>query len=128
LGATVGARPPCTAANSDVVLISNRTAASARTLQFLVCWHNVRVVCWIILQSIGTGEHAMAKARSGLDGRHRDKSGRIEKKHGNTRVAALRKEYGPGFAKGHRKDMMLKTLLKKTGSESLHEYLRHHHR
>ena len=74
------------------------------------------------------GEHVMAKARSGLDGRHRDKSGKIEKKHGNTRLAALRKEYGPGFAKGHRKDMMLKTLLKKTGSESLHDYLRHHHR
>ncbi len=70
----------------------------------------------------------MAKAKRGLDGRHRDKSGKIEKKHGNTKVAALRKEYGPGFAKGHRKDMMLKTLLKRTGSASLHEYLRHHHR
>ncbi len=70
----------------------------------------------------------MAKARRNLDGRHRDRSGKIEKKHGNTRVAALRKEYGPGFAKGRRKDMMLKTLLKETESASLHEYLRHHHR
>lgn len=70
----------------------------------------------------------MAKAKRNLDGRHRDKSGRIEKKHGNTRIGALRKEYGPGFAKGHRKDMMLKTLLKNTGSDSLHDYLRHHHR
>ena len=70
----------------------------------------------------------MAKARRGLDGRHRDKSGKIDKKHGNTRVRALRKEYGPGFAKGHRSDMMLKTLLKETGSASLHEYLRHHHK
>jgi len=52
----------------------------------------------------------------------------IERKHGNTKVAALRKEYGPSFAKGRRKDMMLKTLLKETGSNSLHEYLRHHHR
>jgi hypothetical protein len=43
-------------------------------------------------------------------------SGRIERKHGNTKVAALRKEYGPSFAKGRRKDMMLKTLLAKTGS------------
>ena len=33
----------------------------------------------------------MAKARRGLDGRHRDKSGKIDRKHGNTRVAALRK-------------------------------------
>jgi len=70
----------------------------------------------------------MAKARRGLDPRHRDRSGKIEKKHGNTRVAALRKEYGASFAKGHRKDMMLKTLLKETGSASLHEYLRHHHK
>jgi hypothetical protein len=70
----------------------------------------------------------MAKSKRGLDGRHRDKSGKIEKKHGNTRVASLRKEYGESFAKGHRKDMMLKTLLKKTGSASLHDYLRQHHK
>jgi hypothetical protein len=70
----------------------------------------------------------LARGRRGLDGRHRDKGGRIEKKHGNTRVGSLRKEYGEGFAKGHRKDMMLKTLLKETGSTSLHEYLRQHHR
>ena len=60
----------------------------------------------------------MAKLKKGLDNRHRDKTGRIERKHGNTKVAALRKEYGPSFAKGRRKDMMLKTLLKETGSNS----------
>jgi hypothetical protein len=70
----------------------------------------------------------MARGRRGLDSRHRDKGGRIEKKHGNTRIASLRKEYGESFAKGRRKDMMLKTLLKETGSASLHEYLRRHHR
>jgi hypothetical protein len=70
----------------------------------------------------------LAKAKRSLDGRYRDKSGSIDKKHGNTRVASLRKEYGPGFAKGHRKDKMLKTLSKKTGSASLHEYLRQHHK
>lgn len=37
----------------------------------------------------------MAKGHRGLDGRHRDKSGKIDKKHGNTRVGSLRKEYGP---------------------------------
>jgi hypothetical protein len=74
------------------------------------------------------GETDMAKSRTGLDHRHRDKSGRIERKHGNTRVAALRKEYGPGFAKGRRKDTMLKTLLAETGSASLHDYLKHHHK
>jgi hypothetical protein len=70
----------------------------------------------------------MASGRRGLDSRHRDKGGRIEKKHGNTRVRSLRKEYGEGFAKGRRKDMMLKTLLRESGSTSLHEYLRRHHR
>jgi hypothetical protein len=70
----------------------------------------------------------MAKGKRGLDGRHRDKTGRIEKKHGNTKVAALRKEYGAHFAAGRRKDMMLKSLLKETGCESLHEYLRKHHK
>ena len=70
----------------------------------------------------------MAKTRRGLDGRHRDKGGKIEKKHGNTKIGSLRKEYGASFAEGRRKDMMLKTLLKETGSTSLHEYLRHHHK
>ncbi len=28
--------------------------------------------------------------KKGLDGRHRDTTGRIDKKHGNTRVASLR--------------------------------------
>jgi len=46
-------------------------------------------------------------------------SGRIERKHGNTKVAALRKEYGPSFAKGRRKDMMLKTLLAETDSDGV---------
>lgn len=70
----------------------------------------------------------MAKGRRGLDRRHRDRSGKIEKKHANTRVGSLRKEYGPRFARGRRKDMMLKTLLKETGTASLHEYLRRHHK
>jgi hypothetical protein len=60
--------------------------------------------------------------------RHRDKSGRIERKHGNTKVATLRKEYNPAFAKGRRKDMMLNTLLAETGSTSLHDCLKHHHK
>jgi hypothetical protein len=73
-------------------------------------------------------EGKMATAKTGLDGRHRDKSGRIERKHGNTKVGSLRKEYGENFAKGRRKDLMLKTLLAETGSASLHDYLKHHHK
>jgi hypothetical protein len=68
------------------------------------------------------------KAKKALDGRHRDTTGRIDKKRGNTRVKALRKTYGEHFAKGHRSDMMLKTLLAATGTESLHAYLRKHHK
>jgi hypothetical protein len=73
-------------------------------------------------------EASMARSRLGLDGRHRDKSGRIDRKHGNAEVGSLRKKYGATFAKGRRKDLMLKTLLKETNSASLHDYLRHHHR
>jgi hypothetical protein len=61
-------------------------------------------------------------AKKGLDGRHRDTTGRIDKKHGNTRIKALRKTYGEHFAKGHRSDMMLKTLLAATGTESLRKH------
>jgi len=64
----------------------------------------------------------------GLDGRHRDRDGRIEKKHGNTKIGTLRKEYGESFAAGRRSDMLLKTLLAETKSASLHDYLRHHHK
>ena len=70
---------------------------------------------------------AKAKAK-GLDGRHRDTTGRIDRKHGNTRIGSLRKTYGEHFATGRRSDMMLKTLLAETGLESLHAYLRKHHK
>jgi hypothetical protein len=73
-----------------------------------------------------SGKGQMAK--KSLDGRHRDTTGRIDKKHGNTRVGSLRKTYGEHFARGRRKDMMLKTLLAETGTDSLHAYLRKHHK
>jgi hypothetical protein len=69
-----------------------------------------------------------ASAKKALDGRHRDKTGRIDKKHGNTLVGSLRKTYGEHFAKGRRSTLMLKTLLKETGTESLHAYLAKHHK
>lgn len=68
-----------------------------------------RLSCLVFCNHSIWTENIMAKAHRGLDGRHRDKSGKIDKKHGNTRVASLRKEYGASFAKGRRKDMMLKT-------------------
>jgi hypothetical protein len=68
------------------------------------------------------------KTKKDLDGRHRDKTGRIDKKHGNTLVGTLRKTYGEHFAKGRRATLMLKTLLKETGTDSLHAYLAKHHK
>lgn len=58
----------------------------------------------------------------GLDNRHRDSDGTIDRKHGNTRVATLRGIYGDGFAPGYRADMKLETLLARTGSQSLSQY------
>ena len=51
----------------------------------------------------------------------------MAKKHagGNTKVATLRKAYGSGFAKGYRSDTKLSTVLERTGSKSLGEYLKH---
>jgi len=63
-----------------------------------------------------------------LDQRHRDKDGRIERKHGNTTIGTLRKTYGDSFAAGWRSDVKLKTLLTETKSASLHDYLRHRHK
>jgi len=67
-------------------------------------------------------------AKKALDGRHRDTTGRIDKKHGNTRIEALRKTYGEHFAVGRRSDMMLRTLLAETGTGSPHTYRRNHHK
>jgi len=34
----------------------------------------------------------------GLDQRHRDKNGEIDRKHGNTLISTLRQTHGPNFA------------------------------
>lgn len=60
----------------------------------------------------------------GLDGRHRDQNGEIDKKRSDTQVGSLRKIYGDDFAKGRRSDMELGTLLDETGAATLSEYLR----
>jgi hypothetical protein len=65
--------------------------------------------------------------RKGLDGRQRDKSGakagKIREKRGDTLVATLRKEYGPGFAKGVRGSTKLSALRARTG-KSLHQLVK----
>lgn len=55
----------------------------------------------------------------GLDGRHRDKDGEIDRKHRNTRVDTLRKTYGEDFLSDFRGDAHLGTVLDDTGAESL---------
>lgn len=58
-----------------------------------------------------------------LDSRHRDGSGEIRHKRGDTLVGTLRETYGSDFARGYRSDTKLSDLLKRSGSASLSEYL-----
>jgi len=69
----------------------------------------------------------MAK-QPGLDNRHRDNSGQTREKNSNTRIDTLRDIYGPDFAPGLRGDAHLGTLLDRTGSESLSDYLKNRKR
>jgi hypothetical protein len=64
----------------------------------------------------------------GLDDRHRDKDGEIDRKHGNTRVGTLRKTYGDDFLNDWRSDAKLETVLEDTGAESLTELVKKHRR
>lgn len=63
-------------------------------------------------------------ARPGLDNRERDSNGQIREKRGDTRIDTLRQTYGDSFAPGIRGDAHLKTLLDRTGSNSLSDYLK----
>ena len=69
----------------------------------------------------------MAK-QPGLDDRRRDNSGQTREKNGNTRIDTLRDIYGPDFAPDFRGDAHLRTLLERTGSESLSDYLKNRDR
>jgi len=62
------------------------------------------------------------RSQPGLDGRHRDANGQIDRKHGNTQVGTLRQTYGDDFAAGWRSDAKLSTLLRETGTPSLRQY------
>jgi hypothetical protein len=73
-------------------------------------------------------KHRPAESGHRLDGRHRDVTGRIDKKHGNTLIGSLRKTDGEHFASGRRADMMPKTLLAETGTDSRHAYVGKHHK
>jgi hypothetical protein len=68
----------------------------------------------------------MAK-QPGLDNRHRDNDGQTRAKNGNTRVDTLRETYGDDFGGNIRGDAKLSTLLDRTDSKSLSDYLKKHH-
>ena len=65
--------------------------------------------------------------RSNLNGRHRDEDGQISQKRDDTLVRTLRKTYGDGFLSGFRSDASLRTVLKKTGADSLSDLVRDRH-
>jgi hypothetical protein len=60
----------------------------------------------------------------GLDNRRRDSDGQIRERRGDTRIDSLRRIYGDSFARGIRGDAHLSTLLERTGSRSLSDYLK----
>ena len=54
---------------------------------------------------------------AGLDGRHRDENGRIERKHGNTKIKNLKGEYPE--LRNFRNEDTLGKVLGRQGVESL---------
>ena len=70
----------------------------------------------------------MAAKQPGLDERKRDNNGETRAKNSNTHISTLREIYGEDFAPGIRGDAHLGTLLDRTGSDSLSEYLRNEKR
>lgn len=63
-------------------------------------------------------------SQTGLDGRHRDKNGRISKKHGNTKISTLRLTYGASFASKEHGDTKLEDCLHRLDEPSLHQLVR----
>jgi hypothetical protein len=62
----------------------------------------------------------------GLDGRHRDRDGEIDRKRRDTLVRTLRDTYGPDFLPDFRSDATLGTVLDETGANSLSELVKKH--
>jgi hypothetical protein len=56
--------------------------------------------------------------------RHRDKNGRMSRKHGNTLISTLRKHYGVDFAYGCADSDNLSDVLQKLDEPSLSKLVR----
>jgi hypothetical protein len=63
------------------------------------------------------------KENQGRKGKRPGIENRGREKRGDTRIDTLRQTYGDSFASGIRGDAHLKTLLDRTGSHSLSDYL-----
>jgi hypothetical protein len=61
-----------------------------------------------------------------FEGRHRDKSGELGRKHGNALIRTLRKTDGPTFAKGCDDNDKLSDVLHKLDEPSLSHLIRDH--
>jgi len=61
-----------------------------------------------------------------IDDRHRDKTGEIGRKHGNTLVSTLRRIYGPSFAPGEAESAKLSDVLDKLHETSLTQLVGDH--
>ena len=64
---------------------------------------------------------------AGLDGRHRDRDGRIDEKRGDTLVRTLRREYGADLLRDSPGEAKLSTVREETDM-SLTEIVRQHRR
>ena len=64
--------------------------------------------------------------QEGSTNRHRDKSGEICKKHGNTLVSTLRGVYGAGFAAGQPPTATLSDVLENLNETSLGQLVHDH--
>ncbi len=61
-----------------------------------------------------------------IDSRHRDKSGEISRKHGNTLIRTLRKTYGQSFAGSFSNKKKLSDVLHKLDEPSLTRLIHDH--
>ena len=69
---------------------------------------------------------SQAPKNPGLDGRARDKDGKIDHKHPTTKIKHLREHYGKHFAHDWDGECTLGELLKETKFESLTQYVKPH--
>lgn len=74
------------------------------------------------------GQKAFVVKNVGIDARHRDTTGQIQHKMGNTRIGKLRETYGKDFASGWRSDTKLETLLRETGAKSLTDFRKNYNK